>query len=154
KVQTDIWHSLTPAQQDEARVLEAAIAKLEAACRAQVPAPATCTPPTVRITREGTSPQFVHSPHGLILAPAWTLAPEFRAIMAHDLAHAWFADARDDCGTPAGRTRCEWRANFHAAEILVRGYGYDEITAARKVHALLVVYVQRGKPTPGHDDYC
>jgi hypothetical protein len=57
RVHPDVWHRLTPAQQAEATVLEAAIGRLAEACRQNFPA-ASCTPPSVIVTSSGTTPHY------------------------------------------------------------------------------------------------
>jgi hypothetical protein len=153
KVNTDIWHSLTPEQRGEADVLETVLAKLGARCLAENPGQ-PCTPPKVLLTWAGTQPQYARVTH-TILIPAWALKSETRPTMAHEIGHAWWADARDDCGTPEKLILCEYNANHHAIFVLMVGYGYDERTAIRMRWSVLVWSVASAvKPSPGHPDAC
>lgn len=152
QVGTDIWHALTPAERAEADVLEQAMAKLAALCREQNPG-GPCVPPAGVVTWSDTTPHY--GPGHLISVPRLALDPRLRAVMAHELAHAWFADARTACQAGWKAVVCERNANLHGIQILVAGYGYDASTAGSMMWASLVTAVQQGvKPSPGHPDPC
>ncbi|HET9924342.1 MAG TPA: hypothetical protein VFS98_09485 [Methylomirabilota bacterium] len=152
KVGTDIWHSLTPAERTEADVLEQAMAKLAALCHEENPKD-PCLPPRVYVHGNGSSPEY--GAGHIISVPRRALDPRLRPLMAHELSHAWFADARDDCQTEAKAVICERNANFHGIAVLMAGYRYDARTATKMMWALLAVEVRSHvKPSRGHPDAC
>lgn len=161
-VNTDIWHSLTPEQRAEADVVEAALAKLRASCLAEQQAdpqqaPDPCHLPQVYLIHGGLDrPPYNRIGHP-IQTPASMLRPEwqYRAVMAHEIAHSWWSDARDDCKPDAKAVRCEYNANFHAITVLEQGYGYTNHEAAVMMWRLLSGMVRiKVKPSPGHPDAC
>jgi hypothetical protein len=102
----------------------------------------------------GTTPQYQHSGHA-ILVPASAPNPSLRVVMAHEIGHSWWADARDDCQGKAKAFTCEQNANVHGTQVLRDGYGYSEADAIRMTWAYLVGSVQNGvKPSRGHPDAC
>ena len=161
KVSTDIWHSLTPEQRAEADVVEAALGKLRALCLAEHQAdhPATdpCVLPHVHLVRWGIKrAQYNRAVHSIEI-PVSMLRPEwsYRAVMAHEIAHSWWSDARDHCGPEAQAVRCEYNANIHAIAVLEHGYGYSNHEAAVMMWRLLSGMVRiKVKPSHGHPDAC
>jgi hypothetical protein len=148
KVETDIGHSLTPEQRAEASMLEVAIENIRAKCAEQVPA-VTCTLPWV-VVSETVSVAVYRN--GSVFIPPQQLHPAFRPLVAHELAHHYFSDARNCRGERL--VVCERNGNVHGIQVLMVGYGYDLPTAARLMHAYLVVGVTVNKPLPGHPDAC
>lgn len=160
-VSTDIWHSLTPAQRAEADVVETALSKLRALCLAehQADQPATdpCVLPQVHLVRWGIKRAQYNRFGHVIEIPVSTLRSEwaYRATMAHEIGHAWWADARDHCQPEAQAIRCEYNANFHAIAVLELGYGYTNHEATVLMWRLLSGAVRiKVKPSPGHPDAC
>ena len=128
EVKPNIWVSLTPAQRAEADVLERAMARIKQDCaRRQGDA---CQSPPVTVTFDGAVPYYQQ---GTIVVSRAALIPQGRAVMAHELAHFWYADSRD-CSKGLA-VLCEWNANEHAVSLLVIGYGYDRATAVALMRA-------------------
>jgi len=150
QVGSDIWTSLSPAERAEADVLEQAMAKLAAHCREQNPAD-PCVPPKVYAHGDGTTPRY--GPGHIISIPRLALDPRLRSLTAHELSHAWFADARELCQTD--QVQCERNANVHGIEVLMIGYGSSEERAAGLMRALLVAMVtSHAKTSRAHPDWC
>ncbi len=149
KVETDS-HRLTPEQRAEADALETAIENIRANCAEQVGA-MTCTLPWVVVSE--TVGVAVYR-NGSVFIPPQQLHPAFRAVVAHELAHHYFSDARN-CRGGERLVVCERNANVHGIQVLMVGYGYDFSTAARLMHDYLVVALNNvNKPSPGHPDAC
>lgn len=156
KVSTDICHSLSPAQRAEADVVEAALAKLQAQCLTEHP-DWPCVLPKVFLVQWGLERARYNRVGHLIQIPVSMLRPErsYRTIMAHEIAHAWWPDARDHCVTEAQAVQCEYNANFHAIAVLEQGYGYSNHEAALMMWRLLSGMVRiKVKPSHGHPDAC
>lgn len=149
KVETDSGPPLTPEQRAEADALETAIENIRAKCEEQVPA-VTCTLPWV-VVSETVSVAVYRN--GSVFIPPQQLHPAFRAVVAHELSHHYFSDARNCRGERL--VVCERNANAHGVQVLMVGYGYDFPTAARLMHDYLVFAVNNfNKPSPGHPDAC
>ncbi len=159
RVGTDVWTTLTPEQRAEADRFEAAMARMAAACRAEHHAPADdpqrrCVPPKTYVHRDGVRPHYTPAT-GLLSIPRNALVPALRPLLAHEAAHAWYADARDDCQGAAKAVACERNANLHGVHVLVVGYGYGEQEAVTAMWRMLVAAVRAGAaPSPGHPDPC
>src|SRR5690242_5183158 len=70
-VGTDIWHSLTPDQQAEARVVEDVLAKLSAECQTRLPA-SSCVPAHVVMVNWGSDKltlQYQRTGHVILVPP-------------------------------------------------------------------------------------
>lgn len=139
QVKGDVWTVLSPAEQAEAQAIEAATAKLAEACL-RTHTDTICRSPGIYVHRNGMWPTYNRQGH-LISLPRFVLRPAWRGVVAHELAHAWFSNARDDCQGTAKKARCERNANHHAVEILEIGFGYDRATAFRMVSSMLTCVV-------------
>ncbi len=152
KVGTDIWHSLTPAERAEADVLEQAMAKLAAKCREQNPKD-PCVPPSVIVTWSGTTPHY--GPGHIISVPRLALDPRARAIMAHELSHAWYADSRDDCRNEQRLSSASGMPMSTASRCSWTGTAMTNARRSRMMWMLLTVAVKRQvKPSRAHPDWC
>jgi N-formylglutamate amidohydrolase len=75
--------------------------------------------------------------------------------MAHEIGHAWWADASADCQSEAKAYMCEQNANYQAGHVLIVGYGYNDAAAVQMMWDQLVFMAQNGaKPSHGHPDAC
>lgn len=141
---------LTPAERAEADALEQAMSKLATRCREQNPAD-PCVPPKAYVQGDGVAPHYY--PEHIIKIPHLALDPRLRPLTAHELSHAWFADARELC--QSDQVQCERNANVHGIEVLMVGYGYSEERAAGMMRALLVAMVKsNAKTSRSHPDWC
>lgn len=158
-VKSDLWTRLTPAEQKEADALTLAVDRLSQACQKELETkPGNVCPPPPRIWVHGNGTWAHYDPNThTIQLPHAALNPYFRASLAHELAHAWFADARGtggNCQTEAQAEACEDAANFHAPLILTVGYSYDAPTAINLVWQMLVRVLKQDKHQRGHADTC
>jgi hypothetical protein len=144
---------LTPAEQQEADVIESAFARFVEYERAR--GAVGLELPRIIIT----SAENAHgnTVQGIITLPRRALSPGpnnlfWHIVAAHEGGHAYWENSRN---CVRGRLApCEWTANYHAVEVLVYGFGYDEPTAARLVHNWLIEGALHARPSPGHEDLC
>ena len=144
---------LTQAEQAEADVIEAAFARFVEYQRAH-DAPGLGLPIIIITSREN---EHGHTTQGVIILPRRALSPGpnnvfWHVVTAHEGGHAYWEKARN-C-VQGQLAPCEWQANYAAIIVLMHGFQYDELTAARLVHNWLVEGVRSGRPSPGHEDLC
>ena len=154
--------SLTVSEQAEAAKLEQAMALVKEDCVYQARLSGASLSycqwiaPHVVVVRNGATPRYqngytkIEIPRSLLINH-----PVAHAVLSHELSHAWFSDARDDCRDVQKIVLCEQAANRWAVRVLQVGYGYSHGQAIAAVRAYLVrAVVQKAQPSRGHPDAC
>jgi hypothetical protein len=145
--------ALTDTEHKEAATIQAAIERI---CEAVRRNGQVCTAPSIHVVSDLDHGRY-HSDAQYIALPRAVLglqAAEYRPLVAHELSHHFFEEAR--CVQP--EPRCEMAANYYSAVILHRYFGYTEHAAIRAVWLALAGTVARHATTerrlPGHPDSC
>jgi hypothetical protein len=140
---------LSPVEQAAAEKIEAAVARMVILCEGR------CATPTLFVVTRDVDAEYDTAANFLAL-PRRYLQPDRQkvghVVVSHEIGHAFWIDGQ--ACKPGNYAPCEWAANYHSVEVLVRGFGYDEDTAFRMVYAYLVSGLLNNKPSPGHEDLC